>query len=104
MAVKFEKVEPGMTLYDRHRYRMGNTTLTSIGEWEVRVISVDKEARTAMCSWNGNPPRRYYARDFERLSTWSKDDPGVIVETGMLGSIVKVRKMTKAERAAAEAK
>jgi len=69
MAIKFDKVESGMVLLDIHRERVGNTTFQALGCWNVRVISVDKNARTAMCSWNGNPPRRYYERDFRRLYT-----------------------------------
>lgn len=67
MAVRFDKVEPEMELLDIHSYRMGNSSMRRLGLWCVRVISVDKEARTAMCSWNSNPARRYTERDFKRL-------------------------------------
>jgi hypothetical protein len=69
MAIKFEKVEPGMVLLDIHSHKMGNTTLRELGCWEVKVISVDVTARTAMCSWNGNPARIYRESDFKRLYT-----------------------------------
>lgn len=77
MAIKFEKIEAGMTLYDRHRERMGNTTMTSIGEWKVRVISVDPVNRSAVVSWNGNRPEEWYDWQLKKLSTWSKNEDDV---------------------------
>lgn len=69
MAIKFEKIEPGMTLLDIHRERMGNTTLREWGLWKVQVIAVDREKRTAVVSWNHNPPQTWIARQLERLYT-----------------------------------
>lgn len=65
--MKFEKVQPGMVLYDVHSYQMGNTTMRSMGCWAVRIISIDVEKRQALASWNGNPPRLYFERDLKRL-------------------------------------
>ncbi len=67
--IKFERLTPGMVLLDIHSYKMGNTNMRRLGLWEVKVISVDAATRTAMCSWNGNPPRRYLERDFRSLRT-----------------------------------
>lgn len=67
MAIKFEKIEPGMTLYDRHRERMGNTTMTRMGEWPVKIISVDTERRTAQVSWNGNRAETWRENRLRRL-------------------------------------
>lgn len=67
MSVAFSKLKPNLVLLDIHSQRMGNTTMRRLGCWEVRVISVDAGARTALCSWNGNPPRPYRERDFKRL-------------------------------------
>lgn len=69
MAIKFEKIEAGMKLMDVHRTRMGNTTMSEWGLWYVRVISVDRDERSAMVRWNGNPPEKWYARELERLYT-----------------------------------
>lgn len=69
MAVKFEKIEPGMTLLDIHREKMGNTTMSEWGIWKVRVISIDREQRTAVVSWNSNPAQTWTARELERLYT-----------------------------------
>jgi len=78
VSVSFDKIEPGMELLDIHNYKVGNTTMRRLGLWKVRVISVDKEARTAMCSWNSNPPRLYRERDFKRL--YSKPTKAYLVQ------------------------
>lgn len=52
-AMKFEKIKPGMTLYDVHSYQMGNTTIRSMGCWEVAVDSVDPAKRTAVVRLQG---------------------------------------------------
>lgn len=46
------KLKPGDVLFDAHRYKMGNTTSTTMGIWEVRVIEVHETHIVA--SWNGN--------------------------------------------------
>jgi len=69
MAIKFEKIEPGMTLLDIHRAKMGNTALSEWGHWQVRVISVDREKQTAVVSWNSNRDQTWFKRDLERLYT-----------------------------------
>ena len=74
MAIKFEKIAPGMVLYDRHRYKAGNTRLTRMGEWSVRIISVDPDTRSAIVSWNGNPAKKMRERDLVKLYVKSKDD------------------------------
>lgn len=67
MSVTFNKIKPGLVLLDIHKMAMGNTTGQRLGCWQVLVISVDPENRTAMCSWNSNPARLYRERDFKRL-------------------------------------
>jgi len=102
MAIKFEKITAGMMLYDRHRYRMGNTTMTNIGEWDVEVVSIDPDTCTARVRWNGNREQVYHKHQLERLSTWSMHGKDVVVKrSSMFGAVLKVRKMTKAEKLAA---
>lgn len=67
MAIKFEKLQPGMVLWDVHRQKVGNTTLTELGAWKVQIVSVDPETRTAMVVWNGNPERKWYERELKKL-------------------------------------
>jgi hypothetical protein len=67
MAIKFEKIEPGMVLLDVRRHKMGNTMMSEWGAWQVRIISVDRENRTAVVSWNGNRHETWYERQLSRL-------------------------------------
>lgn len=67
MAIKFEKLEEGMTLLDVKRTKMGNTTMSQWSEWEVKIVSIDREKRTAVVSWNGNPPTTWNERSLKKL-------------------------------------
>lgn len=71
MAIKFEKIQPGMTLFERHRERMGNTTMSRLGEWRIRVVSVNLADRTVTASWNGNPPLVYQEHAATKWFSWS---------------------------------
>lgn len=54
MTIKFEKIKPGMTLYDVRK----NTGMSG-GKWctwHVHIIEVNSEKRTVVASWNGNRP------------------------------------------------
>ena len=76
-----DKLEPGMVVYDVHSYRMGNTTIRSVGAWEVRIVSVDVERRCVVASWNHNPPSTYYKSSW---SKWRLKKPR-LVDTGFCG-------------------
>ena len=65
--IKFEKIKPGMVLYDVHTYRRGNTTLRSYGEWEVDIIEVYPETRSASVRWNGNRPEVWREKQLNGL-------------------------------------
>ncbi len=69
MAIKFEKIKPGMRLMDIHIQRIGNTTMGRFGRWFVDIISVDEQNKTAVVRRNGNKPTTYYRRALERLYT-----------------------------------
>lgn len=91
MAIKFEKIQAGMTLYDRHRHKMGNTTMTTLGEWPVYIKEVYPETRSALVSWNSNRPTEYSERQLSRLCDWSmRDDDAAIRSEGIWGRISKV--------------
>lgn len=64
---KLEKLKPGDVLYDVHSRQMGNTTLRTIGVWQVKVIEVHENH--ALVSWNTNPPQKWYRRQIEKLKT-----------------------------------
>lgn len=101
--MKYDKVEVGMVLYDRHTHRAGNTTMRVLGEWRVVITEVKeipgegpaigRTIRIVKASWNGNPPKMMNRRDIEKLKTWSKDDDCAEVKEGMVGTIsVKLKK------------
>jgi hypothetical protein len=69
MAITFEKIQAGMTLWQRGRQKMGNTTMSRAAEWPVYVKSVDAVERTAIVSWNGNPEQRWFEHQMKRLYT-----------------------------------
>lgn len=54
MAIKFEKIKEGMTLYDVRKNTGMSRNKWSV--WPVNVIGVDTENRKALISWNTNKP------------------------------------------------
>lgn len=90
MAVSFDKVKAGDTLYSRAKQKIGNTTMRTLREWRVTVISVDSVTRTAQCSWNGNRSRTYKERDFSRLFDWNmrNKDEAIIRESDTISHLV----------------
>lgn len=67
MAIKFEKIKPGMRLADIHCYKAGNTNVSVEGLWWVDVVSVDRDRRTAEVHWNSNPKQTWTERELTRL-------------------------------------
>jgi hypothetical protein len=64
--MKIENLKPGMTVWEVGRYKVGNTTLRSVGAWSVFIVSVDEPAGKVLARWNGNEIRPYFKH------TWSK--------------------------------
>lgn len=64
--MKLEKLQPGMTVYDVGRHKMGNTTVSTVSVWSVLIVRVDAETRTVVASWNSNKAQSYGEH------TWSK--------------------------------
>jgi hypothetical protein len=60
------RIVEGQTLFTVTREKMGNTTITRNAVHAVRVISVDREARKVVASWNGNPARTFYEAQFSK--------------------------------------
>lgn len=94
--MKLEKLTPGMVVYDVHSTRMGNTTMTSLGTWTVKIVSVDQEARSCVASWNGNRPQTFYEGTVKK---WTEQKP-FLVRTAMGG----YRRPTRDELATHRAK
>ena len=57
MAIKFEKIEPGMTLYDVKKNTKGFPRNCKWHVWPVNIIKVDVENRKVFASWNSNTPK-----------------------------------------------
>lgn len=94
--MKFEKLQPGMTVYAVGRHKMGNTTQITTAFWTVRVLEVDAERRRVVASWNTNPPRTFYERD---VAKWREKAP-MLVDTKGGGKRLATREEQKAARAA----
>lgn len=93
--MKFEKLEAGMVVYDVHRHKLGNTTMSTVGVWRVCIVSVDREERRVQASWNSNPPKTFYPCEVEK---WREKEPMLI--RGAFGSArLATREELKAARA-----
>lgn len=64
MTIKFEKIQDGQTLWERHSYKVGNTTMRAWGVWRLKVLKKDDNG--AEVSWNGNPPRYWHRPQLEK--------------------------------------
>ncbi len=64
--MKIEKLAQGLTVYDVGRQKMGNTNMTTVCVWRVRIHSIDSEKEQVTASWNGNKPQVFFK------NTWSK--------------------------------
>lgn len=73
-----KKLKPGQDLWSLETTKMGNTTMRRKALYRVRVVEVDPspEPKWAMCSWNGNTPRKYDARDVARLRVKEPQEKG----------------------------
>ena len=67
MAIVFSTVKAGDILYSVSSGRAGNTSMSRVNVWPVRVISIDHEKGQAQCSCNNNPVRTYSRSQIERL-------------------------------------
>lgn len=78
--MKIEKLQPDMIVYDVGRHKMGNTRISTVAVWPVRIISIDLEKKTVLASWNTNQPRTFYERSIKK---WRADKPVLI--RGVMG-------------------
>ena len=79
--MKFEKIKPGMFVYDVGRQKLGNTTLSTVVVWGVNIVSVDAEKRTVDAEWNHNLIRTYNERVYKK---WRAAKP-MLVPVGIFG-------------------
>ena len=55
--IKFEKITPGMTLYDVRKHRGFSLPYSKWDTWPVFVTDVDTGKRMVLASWNHNKAR-----------------------------------------------
>ena len=91
--MKFEKLTPGLVVYDVHRHKLGNTTMSTVGVWKVHIVSVDHEAKRVTASWNGNPAKTFFYGDAMK---WREKKPLLI-----RGAFGRARLATREELKAA---
>lgn len=66
--MKLERMTVGMTLYDCHRTKMGNTTMSRMGCWPVLIKEIDIEHSRALVVWNMlNAPQWWNRKRLEKL-------------------------------------
>lgn len=93
--MKFDNLKVGQVLFDVHSYKMGNTTIRSLGVWTVYVKEIDAERRRAFISWNGNAATWWYGDKIAKL----KETEPYLVRSGMI-----TRRPTREELAEHRAK
>lgn len=72
---KISKLKVGQILYDKHTYKMGNTTMRAWGLWTVKVLEIDPEHRFIVASWNGNRAETMYQQRVEKLKVKKPEMP-----------------------------
>lgn len=73
MPVSINALKPGDVVFDAHKHQMGNTTMRELGVWRVVIKEVDVPNNTVLASWNGNAPRKYWARNGKL--PWRRTNP-----------------------------
>lgn len=61
------RIKVGQVLYDKHKYKMGHTTMKKWGVWPVFVKEVDTDGEFIVASWNWNKPRKMFEREVKKL-------------------------------------
>lgn len=74
MAIKFEKIEPGMTLWDVRRTSGLQKFNGKWSCWPVYVKEVDSEKRQVLASWNGNSARWMTERQVTKFRAKKPED------------------------------
>lgn len=75
--MKISSLKPGDKVWSVGKYKMGNTALSTVG---IHPVAVKEVCDTyVIASWNGNPPKRFYAN---AVSKWRKEKP-ILINVGM---------------------
>lgn len=78
-----KNINVGQTLWSVRKHRMGNTNISTESLYQVVVKSIDLDGGFAVCSWNGNPDRKYHEQELAKLKV-KKPQPK---HKGALGSV-----------------
>lgn len=65
--MKFDNLKVGMTLFDVHSVRMGNSSRRTVGVWPCYVKEIDITERRALISWNSNPAEWFSERRIDKF-------------------------------------
>jgi hypothetical protein len=72
--VAYNTINVGDTLFDCHTVKMGNTTMSRMACFSVKIIELHPESKSATVSWNGNAPKKFYTRQLEKLRRTRKTE------------------------------
>jgi hypothetical protein len=72
--MKIESLKPGMTVWSVQRRKMGNTTISTVMVYPVRIIDVDVDNRVVIASCNHNLAEKFYGSEF----SWRKNEPYLV--------------------------
>lgn len=73
--MKFDRLQPGMVVWDVVKRKMGNTIISTTAVFPVKVVSVDPVSESVMASWNGNAPKKFSGRS---IGKWRLNKPLLI--------------------------
>ena len=76
--MKIESLKPGMVVYEVRRYKMGNTKMTSVDVYSIKIHKVDCSTGRVVASWNGNPAKTFCGRTWKM---WRLEKP-MLVDCG----------------------
>lgn len=68
--VAFHTVKAGDRLFECRHQKMGNTTMSQLACWDVKVVEVHEHH--VIAAWNGNPPKRFGRCSVEK---WRRSPP-----------------------------
>ena len=80
--MKIENLKPGQTVYQTRSYTLGNTTMRTVGVWEIVIKEVhleDPNRPYVVASWNTNRAEKFYIRS---VKTWKKEKPVLVGRQG----------------------
>lgn len=90
--MKITNIKPGDTVYDLQRHKMGNTTISTLSCYEIKIYEVDHYNGWVVASWNNNSKKKYHTGS---ISRWKKNKP-VMVHTRLGYSRLATKEEKKA--------